>query len=70
MTGLLKLHAFCTRDPGRGYPSRLEHCPPGCSLFNTALRLCLGGGALRCEACLQAESDTKKKENQEHGEIY
>ena len=24
MTGLRKLHAFCTRDPGRGYPSRLE----------------------------------------------
>jgi hypothetical protein len=24
MTGLRTLHAFCTRDPGRGYPSRLE----------------------------------------------
>ena len=24
MTGLRKLQAFCTRDPARGYPSRLE----------------------------------------------
>ena len=24
MTGLRTLHAFCTRDPERGYPSRLE----------------------------------------------
>ena len=47
-----------------------ENCPPSCRFFKTALRLCLGGGVLRCEACLQAESDTKKKENQEHGEIY
>lgn len=36
-----------------------ENCPPGCRFFKTALRLCLGGGALRCEECLQAESDTK-----------
>ena len=24
MSGLRKLHAFCTRDSGRGYPSRLD----------------------------------------------
>lgn len=24
MTGLRTLHAFCTRDPERGYPSRME----------------------------------------------
>jgi hypothetical protein len=36
-----------------------ENCPPGCRFFKTALRLCLGGGVLRCEECLQAESDTK-----------
>lgn len=37
----------------------VEQCPPGCRLFNTALCLCLGGGILRCEECLQAERDTK-----------
>ena len=40
----------------------LEHCPPGCRLFNTALRLCLAKAPLRCEACLDAERDTKNKE--------
>ena len=32
----------------------LEHCPPGCRLFRTALELCLAKAPLRCDACVDA----------------
>ena len=37
----------------------MEHCPPSCRFFKTALLLCLAKAPLRCEECLQAESDTR-----------
>lgn len=37
--------------------SHMENCPPGCRLFKAPLRLCLGGGPLRCEECLEAEKN-------------
>jgi hypothetical protein len=39
----------------------LEQCPPGCRLFHVFLKLCLGGGPLRCPECEAAEKATKEK---------
>lgn len=33
----------------------MEQCPPGCRIFRQSLQRCLGGGTLRCAACLEAE---------------
>ena len=38
----------------------MENCPPGCRLFKVPLCLCLDGGPLRSEECLEAERKTKE----------